>query len=200
LGGTDQLFNLLAGRELMEKLGMEPQVALTLPLLEGTDGVQKMSKSYGNYIGINEPAKEIFGKVMSISDELMYKYFTLLTDENLEEVKRVHPKEAKLLLAELITATYHGKEAGRKERDSFQQTFSKKETPDDIPSYQLKKGEGKIVDILIDSGLTASKNEARRLINQGGVYLDGERLKEDALIEKGGTLKVGKHRFLQLKI
>jgi tyrosyl-tRNA synthetase len=201
LGGTDQIFNLLVGRDIQKDLQQPQQVIITMPLLEGTDGVQKMSKSYGNYIGINEPAKEIFGKVMSISDELMYKYFTLLTDENLQKIRSVHPKEAKFLLAEIITASYCGKEAGKKERENFQQTFSQKELPDDIPSYKLNRGEGKIIDILIESGLISSRNEARRLIAQGGVYLDGERLDdEDAVIKREGVLKVGKRRFLKLTI
>jgi tyrosyl-tRNA synthetase len=201
LGGTDQIFNLLVGRDMQKDFGQAPQVVITMPLLEGTDGVQKMSKTYANSIGINEAAPEMFGKVMSISDELMSKYYTLLTDEDLAQVKSMHPKEAKLRLAEYITAQYQGLEPSRKARKNFEQTFSRKELPQDAPVYKLKDKKSNIIDILMDSGLTASKNEARRLIKQGGVHLDGERLdKEDAVINRAGILKAGKRRFLKLEL
>jgi len=201
LGGTDQIFNLLMGRDIQKDLNQPQQVVLTMPLLEGLDGVQKMSKSYGNYIGINEPASEIFGKVMSITDELMMKYYTLLTDEDLSKVKNIHPKEAKLNLAENITAQYHGKEVAKKAREEFDKVFSHDEIPNDIPVYRLKAKGLFVIDLLIDSGLTESKNEARRLIKQGGVYFDGKRVdKEDMLIDQPGIIKVGKRRFLKLEI
>jgi tyrosyl-tRNA synthetase len=199
LGGTDQLFNLLVGRDIQKDFGQAQQVVITMPLLEGTDGIQKMSKSYGNYIAINENPNETFGKIMSISDEMMLKYYTLLTDEDLETVKKMHPKEAKLNLAENITCQYHGKDLAKEARQEFEQVFSKRELPQNVPVYKLKKQTSSIIDILLDSGLTESKNEARRLIQQGGVSLDGERLdKEDIIVDKEGILKVGKRRFLRL--
>jgi tyrosyl-tRNA synthetase len=159
-----------------------------------------MSKSYGNYIGISENATEMFGKIMSISDELMLKYYNLLTDEDLGNLKNMHPKEAKLSLAENIVAQYHGCNPARKAREEFQQVFSQGELPKDIPVYKLEGKESNVIDILVDSGLTSSKNEARRLIQQGGVYLDGVRLdKEDSPVDKKGILKVGKRRFLKLE-
>lgn len=201
LGGTDQIFNLLVGRDIQKDFNQAAQVVMTMPLLEGTDGKQKMSKSLGNYIGVNEPAQEMFGKIMSISDELMWKYYTLLTDEDLEKAKSLHPKEAKLYLAELIVAQYHGKAAATKSKEEFQQVFAQKESPSDMPVYQLRDKQSDILSILLNSGLITSKNEARRLIQQGGVYLDGKRLdQETAVIKQEGVLKVGKKRFLRLKL
>jgi tyrosyl-tRNA synthetase len=201
LGGTDQIFNLLVGRDMQKDFNQSQQVVITMPLLEGTDGKQKMSKSLGNYIGIEEPPGEMFGKLMSVSDELMWKYYTLLTDEDVQKAKSLHPKEAKLNLAELITAQYHGNEQAASSREEFQQVFGQKELPSDIPVYELKNKKSDILSILLDSGLIASRNEARRLIKQGGVYLDGKRLDEEtAAIKQEGVLKVGKRRFLRLKI
>lgn len=199
LGGTDQIFNLLVGRDIQKDFGQPQQVVITMPLLEGTDGIQKMSKSYGNYIAINDDPYEMFGKIMSISDEMMCKHYTLLTDDDLAIVKKMHPKEAKLRLAENITRQYHGKDLAEKAREEFEGVFSKGELPEDIPVFRLKKQKSSIVDILIDSGLTESKNEARRLIKQGGISLDGERLdKEEAVVDREGILRVGKRRFLKL--
>jgi len=199
LGGTDQIFNLLVGRDIQKDFGQAQQVVITMPLLEGTDGIQKMSKSYANFIAINENPNEMFGKIMSISDEMMLKFYTLLTDEDLEAVRKKHPKEAKLSLAENIVRQYHGRDLAEKARQEFEQVFSKRELPKDIPVYKLKKQRSSIIDILLDSGLTESKNEARRLIQQGGVSFDGERLdKEDIIVDKEGILKVGKRRFLKL--
>jgi len=201
IGGTDQKFNLLVGRDLQKDFGQMPQVIITMPLLEGTDGVRKMSKSLENYIGINETADSIFGKVMSVSDELMWKYYELLTDEDLTTVKKMHPKEAKLSLASVIVSDYHGKDHAKKAKEAFQQVFSRKELPDQMPQYKIKGKNLSIVEILTESGLVESKNEARRLIQQGGVYLDGEKIsREDAVIHKEGILKVGKRRFLKLMI
>lgn len=200
LGGTDQIFNLLVGRDIQRDFGQAQQVIITMPLLEGTDGVQKMSKSYANFIAINENPNEMFGKIMSISDEMMLKYYTLLTDEDLEVVKKLHPKEAKLNLAEYIVRQYQGVDLAKKARQEFEQVFSKRELPKDPPVYKLKKQRASIIDILLDSGLTESKNEARRLIQQGGVSLDGERLdKEDIIVDKEGIIKVGKRRFLWIR-
>jgi tyrosyl-tRNA synthetase len=200
LGGTDQIFNLLVGRDIQKDFNQVPQVIITTPLLEGTDGKQKMSKSLGNYIGIDEPGQEMFGKIMSISDDLMWKYYTLLTDEDLQKVKSMHPKEAKLHLSELIVAQYHGRESAASSREEFQQVFGQKEIPKDVPVYELRNKKSDILSILLDSGLIASKNEARRLIKQGGVYLDGKRLdQETTVIKQDGVLKVGKKRFLRIK-
>jgi tyrosyl-tRNA synthetase len=198
LGGTDQIFNLLFGREIQKDFGQPPQVVITMPLLEGTDGVQKMSKSYANFIGINEPAKEMFGKIMSISDELMLKYYTLLTGEDLKAVKNMHPREAKLKLAEIIVAQYHSRKEAQEARVEFSRVFSRKQAPQDLPAYKLSAAKT-ILAILLESGLVSSKNEGRRLIQQGGVSLDNVTIeKESALIEKAGILKVGKRRFLKL--
>ena len=200
LGGTDQIFNLLVGRDIQKDFNQAPQVVMTMPLLEGTDGKQKMSKSLGNYIGVDEPAQEMFGKVMSVSDELMWKYYTLLTDQDLQEMKSMHPKEAKLHLAELIVGQYHGEAAAVSSREEFQQVFGQKELPSDITVYELRDKKSDVLSILLDSGLIASKNEARRLIKQGGVYLDSKRLDEEStVIKQDGVLKVGKRRFLRIK-
>ena len=200
LGGTDQIFNLLVGRDIQKDFAQEPQVVLTMPLLEGTDGVQKMSKSYGNYIGINEPPSEIFGKVMSVSDELMLKYYTLLTDEDLENVKSLHPKEAKLRLAGDIVRQYHGDKVAVLTRAEFESVFSQKELPKDMPQYQLKESSA-IINILLASGLVKSGNEARRLVKQGAVFFDGSKIdNEDFTPPKSGVLKVGARRFLRVVV
>ena len=199
LGGTDQIFNLLVGRDMQRDFNQPEQVVITMPLLEGTDGVQKMSKSYGNYIAVNDTPKDMFGKIMSISDEMMMKYYTLLTDEDLGSAKKMHPKEAKLALAGNIVSQYHTEEAARNARQEFDDVFSKGEIPEEMPVYKIRKDGCAIIDILLDSKLTSSRNEARRLIQQGGVSLDGKRLdKEDTVIDKEGTLKAGKRRFLKL--
>ncbi len=200
LGGSDQKFNLLAGRDIQKDFGQPQQVVITMPLLEGTDGVKKMSKSYGNYIGINELPLEMFGKIMSISDELMRKYYILLTDQNLEEVKSLHPKEAKLRLACDIVSQYYSKKAAGEARLEFERVFANKEIPRDVPSYKIKHDKNTIIDILVDSKLVETKNQARRLIQQGGVTLDGEKLeKESQIIDREGIVKVGKRSYLSLK-
>ncbi len=202
LGGTDQKFNLLVGRDLQRDFGQEPQVVLTMPLLEGTDGVRKMSKSLGNYIALEEKPEEMFGKVMSISDTLMLRYYELLTTEDLARVKSVHPMDAKQTLAEQIVARYHGEEAGRQARAAFQQKFQEREFPDE-PDVRLVLTPGDLrdgqtvglVDLIAKTGLVPSKSEARRLIVQGGVEVDG-RKHSDATASL--TLLPGKH--LRLKI
>lgn len=200
LGGSDQKFNLLAGRDIQKDFGQPQQVVITMPLLEGTDGVKKMSKSYGNYIGINELPLEMFGKIMSISDDLMRKYYILLTDQNLEEVKSLHPKEAKLRLACDIVSQYYSKKAAGEACLEFERVFANKEIPRDVPSYKIKHDKNTIIDILVDSKLVETKNQARRLIQQGGVTLDGEKLeKESQIIDREGIVKVGKRRYLSLK-
>ena len=210
LGGNDQKFNLLVGRDIQGSYGQSPQVIITMPLLEGTDGVQKMSKTYGNYIGINEPAKEIFGKIMSISDELMRKYYELLTDVSLEEISRMkdaHPKDAKVKLAKEIVTTYHSKRDAEKAEKEFERVFKKGGLPERIPVYEIKPGRHNIdgaiwiLFLLTDSGLTSSNSEARRLIQQGGVSIDGAKVRntdEQIKPKDGMIVKVGKRGFRKI--
>ena len=199
LGGSDQKFNLLMGRQIQEAFHQEPQVVIMTPLLEGLDGVQKMSKSLGNYIGINEPPREIFGKVMSVSDELMIKYFELLTDEDLAVVRQMHPKEAKMKLAGEIVRQFHGADAARDSREHFENVFSQKQVPDDIQEYMLTQGKESLADILVKAGVAPSKNEARRLIKQGAVTFEGQPVADENWSALAGVLKVGKRRFLKLQ-
>ncbi len=207
LGGTDQKFNLLMGRELQRDYGQESQVVITMPLLEGTDGVKKMSKSVGNYIALEDKPGDMFGKLMSISDALMLRYYELLTTEDLVRVKSLHPMEAKQSLAELIVARYHGPEAGHQARAEFQQKFQEREFPDEpdirlvVTADMLRDGGGiGLVDLVARTGLVPSKSEARRLIIQGGVEIDGVK-QNDAnflLIVTAGRpyrLKIGRRKF-----
>jgi tyrosyl-tRNA synthetase len=198
IGGTDQIFNLLMGRDLQRDYNQEQQVVITMPLLEGTDGVQKMSKSFDNYIGINEAPKNKFGKIMSVSDELMYKYFTLLTDEDLGAVKAMHPKAAKERLAELIISHYDSADAAQAALGEFKRVFSDKELPEDMPVLELHEARG-ILDIIFSGGIAKSRNEARRLIQQGAVTFDGAKVSdENHQIGITGILKVGSRRFLKV--
>ncbi|MCX7927099.1 MAG: tyrosine--tRNA ligase [Candidatus Omnitrophica bacterium] len=199
LGGTDQIFNLLVGRDMQKDFSQQPQVVITMPLLEGIDGVNKMSKSLGNYIGINEPAGEMFGKIMSISDELMLKYYTLLTDEDLNFIKSLHPKEAKVRLAKIIVSHYHGEKEAVQAAEEFDKVFREKKLPSQVPEFSLDN-EMFLVDICVDSGLVTSKNEARRLIQQGAIVFNGEKIKDIlAKISSSGILKIGTRRFLKIK-
>ena len=210
VGGTDQKFNLLVGRDVQREYGQEPQVALMMPLLVGTDGKEKMSKSLGNYIGINEPPEEIYGKTMSIPDFLIYPYFELATDvdsSELAEIKRsledpeVNPMDLKRRLARRLVAMYHGEEAARRAEEAFDKVFRRREVPDEVPEYVLNQDRIWIVRLLTSSGLASSNSEARRLIAQGGVYIDGQRVTDPNLeVEfKGGeVVKVGKRRFLRV--
>lgn len=205
LGGTDQLFNLLVGRELQKEFGQAPQAVITMPLLEGTDGVQKMSKSLGNYIGITEPPKEIFGKVMSISDTLMLKYYELLSSvakERLDAVKNglVHPKEAKEALAFELTERFHGRAEAEKALKGFSSLFSKKEVPDDIEEAAVKTDADKIwlPKLLVAVGLANSTSAGVRLIEQGGVKVDGEKVtdaKKELSAGKSYLIQAGKRFF-----
>ena len=198
LGGTDQKFNLLLGRELQKDFSLEEQVVMMLPLLEGTDGINKMSKSLDNYIGINEPANEMFGKIMSITDELMLRYFELLTVEDLKSVKQLHPREAKVNLAQLIVERFYNKLAADQARENFEKIFSQKGVPSDLESYKLVNNEI-ILELLVNTKLVKSKNEARRLIKQQAVSLDSLKItSEDTVIDKSGILKVGSRRFIKL--
>ncbi len=213
MGGTDQKFNLLVGRQLQAQAGQKPQVILTWPLLEGTDGVQKMSKSLGNYIGITEPADEMFGKLMSISDELMWRYFELLSFRPIDEIERLkeavaegrNPRDVKFELGIEIVDRFHGKGAGDKARETFIARFKGGQMPDDIPEKTLPAGEEGlgIAAALTACGLTASNSEAFRMIKQGAVRIDGERVSDrDRVLEAGfrGVLQVGKRKFARLSV
>ncbi len=199
IGGTDQIFNLMVGRDLQRDFGQIPQVVITLPLLEGTDGINKMSKSLGNYIGITEKPEEMFGKIMSISDELMFKYYTLLTDEDIDAIRDMHPKEAKLRLAEIIVTQYYSAEIARVSRDEFQRVFSARQLPQGIPIFLIQESR-RIVEIITDSGLSKSKNESRRLIRQGAIVFNNQRVEdENFIVDSSGILKVGSRRYLNIK-
>jgi len=199
LGGSDQKFNLLMGRQLQESFKLAPQVVIMTPLLEGTDGVQKMSKSLGNYIGINEAPEEMFGKTMSINDELMHRYYELLTDFDLDKIHRIHPKEAKLNLAMEIVRQFHGVKEAQQARESFERVFSQRQNPEDMAEYKFdRKEEVLLSDILLKVNLVSFKNQARRLIEQGGVSFNGQKVSADRWLIQEGVLKVGKRGFLKL--
>jgi len=200
LGGTDQIFNLLVGRQMQKNAVQEPQVVMTVPLLVGTDGVKKMSKTYGNYIGLHDEANDMFGKVMSISDETMFKYYELLTSENLDDVKKMHPMAAKKKLAHIITARFHDEEAAVNALKHFETVFSKKENPEEMQEVTVK--DGVIFSaFLVEHGCAKSKNEARRLIDQSAVRLNGEKVSADGEIKfkDGDILQAGRRQFFKLK-
>jgi tyrosyl-tRNA synthetase len=213
LGGTDQKFNMLVGRNLQREYAQEPQVVITTPLLEGTDGVQKMSKSLGNYIGINEPSGEMFGKIMSISDELMWKYYELLTDLTVDELNVLrfrcesgaeNPRDVKVNLAKLVINDFHSAEEAFKAEEEFERRFVKKEIPDEIEEKTIVAGTYKLADLLVQINLAASKGEAKRLIEQGGVKIGGEKItdaKADFTVNSGDgfVFQVGKLKFLRVK-
>lgn len=198
-GGSDQTFNLLMGRQLQEAYGQEPQVVLMTPLLEGTDGEKKMSKSLHNYIGIDEPPDEILGKIMSISDELMMRYYEILTTEDLVAIRAMHPKEAKLKLGEIIVGMFYDEREAREAGARFQKVFGQKQVPDDMPEYVLSSGKAELIaDILLGAGLAPSKKEVRRLLAQGAVTWNGEKIQDENWAPQPGVLKVGKRRFLRI--
>ena len=213
LGGTDQKFNLLVGRELQKEYGQEPQSIVMMPLLEGLDGVNKMSKSLGNYIGINDPAKEIFGKVMSVSDDLMLRYYELVSAVSLdgletlkEDVKSgvLHPMEAKKRLASELADRFCAPGEGAKAREDFEKVFSKKNLPEDMPVVEIAwEGENmKLVKIMALAGVAKSNSEARRLVQQGAVEVDQQPMKDvEALLPVSGSyiLRVGKKRFVKIR-
>jgi tyrosyl-tRNA synthetase len=212
LGGTDQLFNLLMGRDLQRSWNQEPQVVITMPLLEGLDGVNKMSKSLGNYIGITESADDIYGKVMSVSDTLMFRYYELLSDLTADAINtlagdmeegRTHPKEIKKMLARELTARFYGAEDARRAEESFEQVFKHHGLPDNIPELVLEKANGEVwlPRLLVDAGLVKSTSEARRLIKQQAVSLDSEKILDAGYaVQPGGDIliKVGKRRFARV--
>jgi tyrosyl-tRNA synthetase len=203
LGGSDQKFNMLMGRTLQERYGQEAQIVLTMPLLEGLDGVNKMSKSLGNYVGINESAKDMFGKLMSVSDELMWKYYELLTDEDIARLKsdvvsgKLHPKQAKVDLAKNITAQYHGKAEADKQAEEFDRAFKDKGFPQDIKLQELTLGpKATILDVLVDGAkILASRGEAKRKIQEGAVEVNGSKITDINLTIEAGKehrIRVGK--------
>ena len=210
-GGTDQKFNMLVGRVLQREYEQEPQVVITTPLLEGTDGVEKMSKSLGNYISIDEPAGDIFGKVMSISDELMWKYYELLTDKTIIEIESLraecdagvlNPRDAKIGLAKMIVADFHpASEAAQAEKDFIDQ-FSKGNVPDEVEERAVASQMWRIADLLVETGLVGSKGEAKRLIKQGGVKIDGVKAENAGVEVRVATdavlLQVGKLKYLKV--
>lgn len=213
LGGTDQKFNLLVGRQLQEQYGQTPQVVLTMPILEGLDGVQKMSKSLGNYVGIAEPADEMFGKLMSISDDLMWRYMELLSFEPLTEifkwrkacVEGSNPRDYKVQFAQEIVARFHDRGAAHRALENFEARFKQGQIPDDLIEHELDTPmEGyPLSNLLKDLGLTVSTSESNRMMQQGGVKIDGEKVEEQRLVLKAGgvhVLQVGKRKFAKVKL
>jgi len=212
LGGTDQLFNLLMGRDLQRSWDQEPQVVITMPLLEGLDGINKMSKSLGNYIGITESADDIYGKVMSISDTLMFRYYELLSDLSAAEIEvlanemqegKIHPKDVKKKLAYELTARFYQEDGAAKAENSFEQVFKHHGLPDEIPELILEKSGGEVwlPKLLVEAGLTESTSAARRLIKQQAVSLDNEKvLDTEYTVQPEGDIlvKVGKRRFAKI--
>jgi tyrosyl-tRNA synthetase len=215
LGATEQKFNLLVGRDIQQEYSQHPQVALTMPILVGLDGQRKMSKSLGNYVGITEPPSQMFGKIMSISDEVMWSYYELLTDfaepvivRLKEEVRAgvLHPMETKMQLAHTIIAGFHGEEAARKATEEFQRVFRERQAPEEVPQRKLPRGGLKRLSaLLVELDLAPSRSEAERLIKQGGVEIDGERagdVKKELDFSRAGAylLRAGKKKFLRVVI
>jgi len=210
IGGTDQKFNLLMGRTLQRQEGLEPQVILTMPILEGLDGVQKMSKSLGNYVAIEDSPEDVYGKLMSVSDDLMYRYFQLLTDRNIHEVQAMqdkvrrgdlHPKTVKEDLAWEITSKIHGQEAARKGKDHFHRVFSRQEMPEEMPELDIRESEeAGLLDVAVRAGLCQSRGEVKRLCKQGAVSVDGEKILDPGYSFDSGehVLRIGKKRFLKV--
>ena len=213
LGGTDQKFNLLVGRELQRQFGQEPQVIMTTPLLEGIDGVEKMSKSLGNYVGITESASEMFGKLMSISDELMYRYYLLLTDlsaAEVEKLKQDHPRQAKENLARMIITDFHSVEAANEAAAEFTRVFSQKQVPEEMEEIDMESGSYSVLDLVRRCNVVESNSDARRMIRQGAVTLMKEGQPVEKLKDEKGSvvldrdaeyiLKVGTRRFKKIRV
>lgn len=209
IGGTDQKFNLLVGRDLQREFGQNAQVVLTMPIIEGTDGVNKMSKSLGNYIGISEEPSQMFGKVMSIPDTMIVKYFELLTDVPMAEIRTfeaemkigANPRDYKVKLGQILVEQYHGKEAASGVLSEFERIFKQKGLPDEIEEFALTAPMG-IYDVLVNSKVLPSKSEARRMFQQNAISIDGEKITSDQLVLNPGeekVIKVGKLRFLKVK-
>jgi tyrosyl-tRNA synthetase len=214
LGGTDQLFNLLVGRDIMREYGLEPQVVLTTPLLPGLDGTDKMSKSLGNYVGVEEPPAQAFGKLMSITDELMWVYHRLLLPLSPAEVDRLrgevaegkrHPRAAKEAMARRIVAELHGEEAAAAAAEGFRRVFSEGEEPEEMAERELPgDGRARLVDVMVELGFAESKSVARRLVRQGGVTLDGMKVEDETMALTGApgaisVLRVGRRQFARLR-
>lgn len=213
LGGTDQKFNLLVGRDIQRGFGQEPQVIMTMPLLEGLDGVEKMSKSLNNYVGITEPPGEIFGKIMSISDPLMFRYYELLTDESLSQIEKwkrdikeekLNPKDLKSRLARLLVSDFCGKKEAEKAAQEFDRIFRKKEIPSEIEEIEVQAQGILLIDLLANQDIFPSRAEAKRMMRQGGVYLDGQRIEDityklDLRKKSEYILKIGKRKFYKIK-
>lgn len=212
LGGTDQRFNLLMGRELQKGYGQSPQVVIMMPILEGLDGVQKMSKSLGNYIGIDEPPEEIYGKLMSMDDQLMMRYYNLLTDKEPEELEelslnisegKIHPKDAKKRLAFNLVERYHGRSMAEEAQERFEKIHEKRGVPDDIPVYIPPVKENVwLVKFVVDRGLVQSSSQARRMIKQGAITIDGEKVLDENItidLSQPSVIKVGKRNFLKIQ-
>lgn len=210
LGGTDQKFNLLVGRNLLREYGQEPQVALTMPILEGTDGVQKMSKSLGNYIGVNEEAYEMFGKTMSIPDELIARYFELLTRVPMNDIQglqedmnsgKLNPRDAKIRLAKEIIKIYHNEEEAEKAEEKFRLVFSQRDIPEDIPVITSSEREVWLPKFLHDNSMVNSTSDGRRMIKQGAVKVNGEKYQEEnLLLQDTMVLQVGRRKFCRLRL
>ena len=210
LGGTDQKFNLLVGRDIQREYGQEPQCILTMPLIVGTDGVEKMSKSYDNYIGISDSPKEMYSRTLSIPDDLIYIYYELATDlskDELGKIKKqlddpdVNPRDIKRRLARTFVTMYHSEEAARQAEEEFDKVFIKKEVPDDIAELIINDNKIGILDLILKAKFAPSRAEAKRLVKQGGVSINGEKisdLKEEVKIENGSVLKVGRRKFIKL--
>ena len=210
LGGTDQKFNLLVGRDIQREEGMEPQCILTMPLILGTDGVEKMSKSYDNYIGISDSPKEIYGRTLSIPDDLIYIYYELASDVStgeLLEIKKqlddpkVNPRDLKRRLARTFVTMYHNKDAAREAEEEFDKVFINKDIPNDIPEIKIKGKEIGILELLMEVKYANSKGEAKRLVNQGGVSINGNKVNDMSskiILKDGMVLKVGKRKFIKL--
>lgn len=208
MGGTDQKFNLLVGRQLLKEYGHDPQVALMMPILEGTDGVQKMSKSLGNYIGVNDEPYEMFGKTMSITDELICRYFELLTRVPMEDIKQIksdmaagtlNPRDAKISLAMELITMYHSAEAAEQAREKFLTVFSKRDIPDDIPAIKVSAIEVWLPKFMHENGLVDSTSDGKRMIKQGGLKVNGEKYAdENIVLADGMVLQVGKRKFIKV--
>jgi tyrosyl-tRNA synthetase len=212
LGATEQKFNLVIARQIQKEFGKEEQIVLTLPVLEGVDGVQRMSKSLGNYIGIDEPPKEIYGKTLSIPDQLIYPYFELISDVDLGELARIkkqlenpqtNPRDVKRYLARTLVRMYHNAQVAQTAEQEFDQIFIDKKLPAEIPEFQLPHQSYRLDDLLVETRTTASKGEARRLIQQGGVTIDNQRIEDpfkNISLSDWSVLKVGKRKFIKIKM
>lgn len=210
MGGTDQKFNLLVGRQLLKEYGYEPQIALMMPILEGTDGVQKMSKSLGNYIGVNDEPYEMFGKTMSITDELICRYFELLTRVPMEEINQIkndmaagslNPRDAKMRLAVELITMYHSAEEAEQAKEKFLTVFSKRDIPDDIPELKVSETEVWLPKFLHENALVDSTSDGKRMIKQGGLKVNGEKYgDENIVLEDGMVLQVGKRKFIKVLV